>query len=233
MSENKNENNEFNLKIEEMANAGLQFGHHVSKTYPKMSPYISGVKNTIHLIDLEKSVREFSKTLYFLKKLVREGKIILVVGTKIQMKDLVRQFAEELGFPYINERWLGGTITNFPIIKKRIEYFRDLENKREKGELEKYTKKERAKFDKEIKDLEIKFGGIKNMESVPDAIFVLDVKKDELAVREARKKRIPVIGIVDTNINPELVDYLIPANDDAISSVKYILEKIKEAIKKE
>jgi len=153
-----------------------------------------------------------------------------LIGTKIQIKDLVKQTAQECQLPYVNERWLGGTITNFETIKKRITYFKDLENKKKMGELAKYTKKERAKIDKELKDLEVKFEGIKNLEKIPEVIFVLDMKKDELAVKEAKKKGVSVIGIADTNINPKLADYSIPANDDAISSVKYILERVKEVI---
>ncbi|MEA3344615.1 MAG: 30S ribosomal protein S2, partial [Patescibacteria group bacterium] len=134
--------------------------------------------------------------------------------------------------PYVNQRWLGGTITNFEIIKKRIEYFKELERKKKDRELEKYTKKERSELDKELRDLETKFGGIKELEKAPDAIFVLDIKKDVLAIREARKKGIKIIAIADTNVDPTLVDYPIPANDDAILSVKYILEKVRDTILK-
>jgi len=222
---------DFNIDLKEMAEAGLQFGHRISNIHPKMNPYISGVRNTINIIDLEKSAKEFKKTLKFIQKLISENKVILLVGTKIQTKGLVKITAEECNLPYVNERWLGGTLTNFATIKKRIEYFKDLENKKEKGELEKYTKKEKGKIDKALKDFEVKFGGIKNLEELPDAVFVLDMRKDNLAIREARRKKIPVIGVADTNINPEMADYLIPANDDAISSVKYILEKVAEVIK--
>jgi len=134
--------------------------------------------------------------------------------------------------PYVAERWLGGTFTNFEVIKKRIEHFKDLEKKKTEGELEKYPKIEKAKIDRELRNLEIKFGGIKNLEKLPDAIFVLDMKKDAAAVKEAKMKGIKVIGIADTNVDPTLADFPIPANDDAISSVKYILDKVKEVILK-
>jgi len=221
---------DFNIDTEEMAKAGLHFGHKTSKTNPKMKPYLYGVRNTIHIIDLEKTKEKLVQSLGFIKNLISENKILLVVGTKIQVKDLVKNFATECSLPYINERWLGGTFTNFGIIKKRIDYFKDLEKKKAEGELEKYTKKERAKIDKILKDSEKKFGGIKDLEKLPDAIFVLDMKKDALAVKEARMKGIKVIGIANTNIDPTLADYPIPANDNAISSVKYILDKAKEVI---
>jgi len=220
----------FDINTEEMAKAGLQFGHRTSRVHPQMKPYIFGAKNTIHLIDLEKSAEKLREALDFIKKIISEKKTLLLIGTKIQIKDLVKQTAQECQLPYVNERWLGGTITNFETIKKRITYFKDLENKKKMGELAKYTKKERAKIDKELKDLEVKFEGIKNLEKIPEVIFVLDMKKDELAVKEAKKKGVSVIGIADTNINPKLADYSIPANDDAISSVKYILERVKEVI---
>jgi small subunit ribosomal protein S2 len=225
------EKSEFNLNIEEMAKAGLHFGHRTSRCHPKMKPYLAGVRNTIHIIDLGKTAQKLKEALKFIQELILGNKILLIVGTKIQVKDLVKDFASEFGLPYVNERWLGGTFTNFEVIKKRIDYFKDLEKKMAEGVFEKYTKKEKAKIEKEIKELEIKFGGLKNLERLPDAIFVLDMKKDETAIREAKRKGIKIIGIAHTNVDPTLADYPIPASDDAISSVKYILDKVKEAIK--
>ena len=221
---------DFKLKPEEMAEAGLHFGHRTSRIHPKMKPYISGSRNTVHIIDLEKTVEKLNQALKFIKEIVSDNKVLLLVGTKIQIKDMAKSFAKECDLPYIIERWLGGTFTNYKTLKQRIEYFKELEEKKKKGELEKYTKKERAKMDKELSDLETKFGGIKNMQGLPDAIFVLDMKKDALAVKEARMKKIKVISITDTNVDPTLVDYPIPANDDAISSVRYILDKVKDVI---
>jgi len=223
---------DFNLNLEEMTQAGLPFGHRTFRIHPKMMPFLSGTKNTVHIIDMEKTKKEFEKALKFIQQLISENKTLLLVGTKIQVKDLVKEIAKECALPHINERWLGGTFTNFGIIKKRIDCFKDLERKKSEGELEKYTKKERIKIDRELRGLEIKFGGIKEMEKLPEAIFVLDMRKDDLAVKEARRKGIKVIGISDTNVDPSLADYPIPANDDAISSVKYILEKVKEVILK-
>lgn len=230
MIEEKNQKNEFNLDLEEMAKAGLHFGHRTSKINPKMKPYISSVRNGVHIIDLEKTINNFEQALRFIQEIIFQGKIILFVGTKIQSKDLVKEIAEACNLPYINQRWLGGTFTNFKTLKKRIDYFKDLEEKKKNGELAKYTKLERIKIDQELKNLEIKFGGIKNMIEMPDAIFALDMKKDGLAIKEAKAKRIKIISIADTNIDPSLADYPIPANDDAISSINYILSKVKDVI---
>lgn len=222
----------FNLDTEEMASAGLHFGHKTSKTHPKMAPYLFGVRNTIYIIDLEKTKEKLTEALKFVKELIEENKVLLLVGTKIQAKELVKNMAIECGLPYIYNRWLGGTFSNFGNIQKRVVYFKDLEAKKAAGELEKYTKKERLGLDKELKDLEIKFGGIKNLGKLPDAIFVCDMVEDELAIKEARMKGIKVIAICHTNTDPTLADYPIPASDDAVSSVKYILDKVKEVILK-
>ncbi|MBM3251043.1 MAG: 30S ribosomal protein S2 [Candidatus Nealsonbacteria bacterium] len=230
--EEKRGEENFGINAEEMARAGLNFGHRASNIHPKMKPYIVGIKNTVNIIDLEKTAEGLKQALRFIQKIIFEKKVLLLVGTKIQIKDLVKNIADDCGLPYVNERWLGGTITNFGTIKKRIDYFKDLEVKKEKGELEKYTKKERAGIDKELRDLGVKFGGIRNLEKIPEAIFVLDIKKDDLAIREAKRKGIVVIAIADTNVDPTLADFPIPANDDAISSVKYILDKVAEAVKK-
>lgn len=219
-----------NLNIEEMQKAGLHFGHSVSRLHPKMKPYVMGIKNNVYIIDLEKSGKEFERALRFISNLISEGKTILFVGTKIQVKELVKNAAIACNMPYVTERWLGGTFTNFETISKRVQYFKDLENKKAAGELGKYTKKERIKFDKELESLKNNFEGIKNMAKMPDAVLILDIKKDITCAREARKKAVKIIGVVDTNVDPILADYLIPANDDAISSVKYILDKIQEII---
>jgi len=214
----------------EMTNAGLHFGHRTSRIHPKMKPYLYGAKNGVHMINVEKTKAKLDEALTFIKKLTAEGKTILLVGTKIQFKDLVEEIGKSAGIYYITKRWLGGTFTNFSSVRKRVEYFKELEEKKEKGELAKYTKKERLKIDRELENLKGKFEGIKNMDKFPDAIFVLDMKKDSLAIKEARKKGITVIAIADTNVDPSLANYIIPANDDAISSVKFILEKVRDTI---
>jgi len=222
----------FGLNIEEMFKYGLHFGHRVSRCNPKMKKNIFGVRNTVHIINLEKTAESFEKALSHIQDLISSDKSLMIVGTKIQMQDLVKDLADKFDLPYVVNRWLGGTFTNFEVIKKRVDYFKDLEKKKESKELEKYTKKERIKINKELEDLKAKFEGIRNLDKLPDAIFVLDVIKDKLAVKEAKDKGIEVIGIVDTNIDPDLVDFPIFANDDAITSVKYILGKVAEAIKK-
>ncbi len=223
---------DFGINVEDMAKAGLHFGHRTSNVHPKMKPYLAGVRNTIHIINLKETAEKLKSALKFIQELVSEKKVLLLVGTKIQVKNLVKEIAEQCELPYVNERWLGGTFTNFKIIKKRIEYFKDLEKKKKEGELKKYTKKEQGKIDQQLRNFEIKFGGIKNLSQLPDAVFVIDIRKDVLTIKESEKKEIKTIGISDTNTDPSLVDYPIPANDDAISSVKYILEKVKEVILK-
>lgn len=227
---NKEDNNTFNLSVEEMTKAGLQFGHKKARIHPKMKPFLFGVRNTIYLIDLEKTQDKFEAALKYVENLTAEGKVLLLVGTKTQFKKMVKEAALEMNMPYVNERWLGGTFTNFKIIKKRLDYFKELERKKETGEFDKYTKKEQAEIGKKIKDLSKKLSGIKNLQNLPDAVFVLDMKKDKLAVKEAKMNNIKVIGITDVNIDPDSADYPIIANDDAVSSVKYILDKLKEVV---
>jgi small subunit ribosomal protein S2 len=222
--------NKIELDIEKMAQAGLHLGHKITKIHPKMKPYIYGVKNTFHIIDLTKTAKKFREALEFIKELIKENKNLLLIGTRPQAKILIKELAKELDLPYVTERWLGGTFTNFEQIKNRTLYLKDLEKKKESGEFEKYSKKERIKIEKELENMRKKFEGLKNLEELPEAIFVLDIKKDSLACKEAKKRGIKIIGIVDTNADPNLVDYPIPANDDAISSLKYILSKVKEAI---
>ena len=213
-----------------MAEVGVNFGHRVSKLHPKMKQYVSGVKNNVHIFDLEKTKKELEKALAFISKTVADGKTIAFIGTKIQLKGIVKLAAEECGIPYVTERWLGGTFTNFETIQKRVSYFKDLEKKKQTGELAKYTKKEQLDFDKEIGRLKTKFEGVRNMSKLPDAVVIFGIDRDITCAREAKKKGIKIVAIVDTNVNPDIVDYPIPANDDAISAVSYILEKVKECI---
>ena len=218
------------LSVEKMQEAGLHFGHRVSRLHPKMKQYVSGVKNNVHTMDLEKTVKEFEKALKFISKSASDGKTILFVGTKIQVREFVKSTAEVCNMPYVTERWIGGILTNFETIKSRVEYYKELESKKASGGLEKYTKKERLMFDRELESLRKKFEGVKHLTKLPDVVLILDVKKDITCAKEARKKGIKIVGVVDTNIDPSFVDYPIPANDDSISSVSYILEKVKETI---
>lgn len=226
----KIDNGIFNLNTEEVVKAGLHLGHHISKLNPKMKPFILGTKNSFHLIDPKQTVKNFSQALLFIKKLISEGKTLLLIGTKIPSKDLVKKIAQECNLPYVNERWLGGTFTNFETILKRVEYFNELEKRQAQGEFDKYPKKERMKINKRFQSLKIKFEGIKNLKKLPDAVFLVNMDKDLLAAKEAKKKGIKIIGIVDTNTDPTIVDYPIPASDNSISSLTYILEKVKKII---
>lgn len=216
--------------LQEMAAAGLQFGHKKSRTHPKMKPYISGVRNTVHIIELKYTKEKLDEALAFIKKLIEEDKVLLFVGTKVQVRQLVKETAEEVVLPYVSERWIGGIFTNFDTVSKRIERLNELEQGEKDGSFEKYTKQEQAKIKDEIRILNKKFGGMKNVTKLPDAIFVLDLNEGMLAVREASKKGISIIALADTNTDPSVVDYAIPANDDAVSSVRYILDKVKETI---
>lgn len=214
--------------IEEMTKAGLNFGHKTSKTHPKMRQYIAGVRNTVHMFDLAKTKEKLQQALGYMQSLRAEGKTLLLVGTKVQIKGLVKETALACNLPYVSDRWIGGTFTNFGTIAKRIEYFRGLEQKKASGELEKYTKKEQLDIAEELKNLELRFGGLKNLAKLPDAVFICDLDKNQLVLKEAKGKGIPVVAIVDTNIDPTLVDYIIPANDDAQSAVQYVLGKVQE-----
>ncbi|MFH1451277.1 MAG: 30S ribosomal protein S2 [bacterium] len=222
----------YGINLDEMAQAGLQVGHRVSYCHPKMKPYIQTIRGGIAVINLEKTAELMEEAFRFIEKLIAEKKILILVGTKVQMKNLVKNTAKECGLSYIDNRWIGGFLTNFETIKKRATFLKDLESKRASGEFEKYTKKEKAQFDKKIKDLGIKFGGVKNLERFPDAIFFLDMQKDIIGIKEARQKGVKIIALADANINPNLADYPIPANDDAISAVSYVLARLKTVLKK-
>ena len=216
--------------LQEMAADGLQFGHRKSQTHPKMKPYISGVRNSIHIIDLKYTKEKLDEALAFIKELIEEDKVLLFVGTKVQVRQLVKETAQAVSLPYVSERWIGGIFTNFDTVSKRIERLNELEQGEKDGSFEKYTKQEQAKIKDEIRILNMKFGGMKNMTKLPDAIFVFDLNENMLAVKEAQKKGIPIIALADTNTDPSLADYAIPANNDAVSSVRYILDKVKETI---
>jgi len=216
---------------EEMFEAGVHLGHRISKWNPKMAPYIFTSRNNIHIIDLEKTAEKLKEAVKFVKELKKKKGVILFVGTKPIAKKIVEEAAKECKMPYVNERWLGGTLTNFPVISQRLEHFRELEKKKQSGELEKYTKKEQHLFEIELQKLQEKFGGLKEMTALPDALLILDIKRDSLAIKEAQRKGIPVIGICDTNTDPTTVDYPIPANDDSSTSLKLILEPIIKILK--
>ncbi len=221
-----------NISPDEMVKAGTHFGHRISASHPKMKPFLFGTRNTVQLIDAEKSAAKLQEALAYIQEIIKEGSVLLFVGTKIQIKKILEETARECGLPWVSERWLGGTFTNFEVIKKRVDYLKNLKNQKTSGELEKYTKKEQLKIEKTIQGLQLRLGGIEFMEILPKAIFACDLRKDLLAIKEAKKKGVKIIAIADTNTDPGLADYPIPANDDATSSVKYILDRVKETILK-
>ncbi len=216
--------------IEEMLKAGMHFGHRTSRWHPKMAPYIFTARNGVHIIDLEKSRAKLSLALDYLKTSIGQGKVVLFVGTKEQVKDQLKKMAAETGQPYSAESWLGGLLTNFTVVRKSIRKYNDLLGKRETGKLEKYTKKERLEIDREISRLEAKVGGLAALEKIPDIIFIWDPKNDQTALKEAVKRGLPVVAVCDTNVNPKGVDYIIPANDDATKTIKLVLAAIKDAV---
>lgn len=219
-------------KTMEMLKAGVHFGHKTSKWNPKMEPYIFGVRNNIHIIDLEKTTLGLNSALDFVKKIASANGVILFVGTKKQAQGLVKAAAMKINMPYVTNRWVGGLFTNYGIISKQIKLLEDLERGAKSGEFEKYTKKERLNLEKKSKKLDQKFGGLRSLKKLPDAIFVTDINQDKIAVLEAKNKSIPIIALADTDTDPTLVTYPIPANDDAVSSIRIIVDKIAEEFEK-
>ncbi len=216
--------------IEELLKAGMHFGHRTSKWHPKMEPFIFGSRKGIHIIDLRKTQVMLEAALEYLKKQAQEGKSILLVGTKMQVKKILKKTAEETNMPYVSERWLGGLLTNFAVIRNLVRKLKDLIEKRDSGKLDKYTKKERLDFDREIAKLETNVGGLVSLTKTPDIIFIWDIKKEKTAFAEALKKKIPLVAVCDTNVNPDGVKYIIPANDDATKGIKLVMGLVKEAM---
>jgi small subunit ribosomal protein S2 len=218
------------VTMRELLEAGVHFGHQTRRWNPKMKPFIFQERNGIYIIDLALTVQKLRETVEVVKQFSREGRVILFVGTKKQAQDAVREEAERAGTFYVNQRWLGGTLTNFATIQKRIARLRELENMKVQGDFDRLPKKEVAKLQDEMNKLERFLGGIKDMHRLPDAIFIVDPKKERIAVLEARKLGIPIIAVIDTNCDPDEIDYPIPGNDDAIRAVRLLIGKIADAI---
>lgn len=216
--------------VEEMLEAGVHFGHVESKWHPKAASYIYTAKNGVHIIDLAKTNEALEKILKKVSEVVASGEEIMFVGTKKQAKDITRKASEKCGMPYVTERWLGGTFTNFGTLIKSIKKLNKLEADKESGEFAKYTKKEVVVLTRLIEKLNRNLSGIKNIKKLPAMVFVTDLKSQYTAILEAKVKRIPIIGICDTNVNPELVDYVIPANDDAMKSIEMIVNLVADAV---
>jgi small subunit ribosomal protein S2 len=217
-------------ELEDMIKAGVHLGHSKSKAHPSMQPYIFGIRNTISLLDLTKTKEKLTEALNFIKEVMARGGLILLVGTRPAAHKVIFGVAEKTKMPYFTERWIGGTLTNFKVILKRVEYMQELELAKVAGEFAKYTKKERMKKEEEISKLNRNFNGLRNLKRLPDALFVVDIIHDDTAVREAMRMKIPIVALADTNSNVDLVDYPIPSNDDALPAVRYMVERVGEAI---
>jgi len=215
------------VDIKDMLEAAVHFGHKTQKWNPKMKKYIYTSKNGIHIFDLEKTKANLEKALDFVKKASSNNKTILFVSTKPQSAHLVVEAAEACHMPYVIHKWMGGLLTNFTTIKQRIRYLKSLKDQEKSGEFEKYTKKEASELRKTIDKLESALGGVSSLDALPDAVFVVDTLRDRIAVNEANKMKIPVIGIVDSNSDPDGVNYTIPGNDDAVKSLTYLIQKVK------
>lgn len=218
------------IPLNDLLKAGVHFGHQMSRWHPKMRPFIFTSRAGIYIVDLEKTAVQLKKAQQFARDRAAAGGNILFVGTKRQAKPIIQEVAVRLGMPYVIERWLGGTFTNFPTISRMTKRFTQLKEERARGEFEKYTKKEQLNFDDEIKRLEKMVGGIERMNRLPDAIFVVDVKQEKTAIREAQKMKVPIIAMVDTNVSPDGIAHPIPANDDASKSIHIITNAIAEAV---
>ena len=219
-----------NITMKEFLEAGVHFGHQTRRWNPKMKEYIYGERNGIYIIDLQKTLKLFKEAAKFISSLAREGKVILFVGTKRQAQEAIAEEAVRCGMYYINHRWLGGLLTNHATIQKSIQRLKEVEEMSKDGRYDLLTKKEVQKLERERKHLDQNLAGIKDMPSLPDALFVVDSHNEEIAVMEARKLGVPVVGIVDTNCDPDYVDYVVPGNDDALRAIRLFTSRIADAV---
>jgi small subunit ribosomal protein S2 len=217
------------INMKQLLEAGVHFGHQTRRWNPKMKPFIFGARNGIHIIDLQKTVKLFRTSYDFTTRTVSDGYAVLFVGTKKQARDAVIEESERCGMFYVVNRWLGGMLTNFQTIRKSVSRLKELEAMKRDGSINRYTKKEVLKMEKELLKLEKNLGGIKDMDELPGAVFVIDPKRERIAVREARNLGIPVIAIADTNCDPDEIDFIIPGNDDAIRAIRLISSKMADA----
>lgn len=218
------------VTLKDLLDSGAHFGHQTVRWNPKMKPYIYAAREGVHIFDLAKTKEGLESAAAFAKETASQGGKILFLGTKKQAKEIIEKEAREVGMPYVTLRWLGGTITNFEQIKKSIDKLREMKDKKAKGEYKNYTKKEQLLIDRGIAKFERFLGGLSDLDKLPEAIFIIDLKREQAAALEAKKRGVYVIGMVDTNGNPDLVDYVIPINDDAIKSIELVVTMIKEAI---
>jgi small subunit ribosomal protein S2 len=221
--------NELVVSLEELLEAGCHFGHQARRWNPRMQPYIYAVRDGVHVFDLVKTEKGLREAMELVKDSASKGKTLVMVGTKRQAQAIVREEAQKAGIFHVTERWLGGTITNWGQIKKSIDRLVEMKEKREKGEYEKYTKKENVLINREIAKLGRFLGGLVGLKRIPDAVFVVDTHREGVVIREAKMKGVEVIGMVDSNADPDMIDYVIPVNDDAVRSIKLVVSKIAEA----
>ncbi len=219
----------FNVSLKDLLEAGVHFGHQTKRWDPRMAPYIYTSRNDIHVIDLQKSIKYLEEAYNFVSELVSDGKKVLFIGTKKQSQEAIVEEAQRCGMPYISNRWLGGTLTNFTTIRKSVRKLKKLLDQRDSGEFEKLPVKEVSILNKKIAKMQANLGGILELNKLPDAVFIVDTVKDEIAVAEAKALGIPIVAVVDTNSNPTPIDYLIPGNDDAIRAIKLITSVIANA----
>jgi small subunit ribosomal protein S2 len=217
-------------ELNKLLEAGVHFGHQAKRWNPRMKKFIFGKRSGIYIIDLEKTVEKIKEAEDFLKEVVKDNKDILFVGTKKQAQGLMRQIAESCSMPYVVERWVGGLLTNFDVISVRIERYKQLLSQRDAGVFDTYPKKEVVRLNRELEKMVRNFEGVKNMKGMPGALFVVDPKKESLAVQEARKAEIPIVALIDTDSDPEIIDYPIPGNDDALKSIRTVLSFIIDAV---
>ncbi len=218
------------ISVKQLLEAGAHFGHLTGHWHPRMKSYIFTQRNGIHIIDLEQTVTMLDRACTYVRELVSSGQSVLLVGTKKQAQEIIEEEAKRCAMYYVNQRWLGGMLTNFATIQARIDYLVRLEDRRDKGELDYLSKKEKMKVEKEIARLNKLLGGFKEMTALPGAIFIVDPTKEKIALAETKKVGIPIVAVVDTNCDPTGIDYLIPANDDAIKAIKLICSKIADAV---
>ena len=218
------------VSMKALLETGVHFGHRTRRWNPKMKPYIFTERNGVHIIDLQQTIAALGKSYELIQNAVAAGGTVLFVGTKRQSQETIAQEAQRCGMPYINQRWLGGTLTNWRTIRQRIDYLLNLEARRDRGDFERLTKKEAMGLQRQIEKLNNRLGGIKEMRDLPDLLYVVDVRREDTAVAEANKLGIPIIAIVDTNCDPDPIDYVIPANDDAIRAIKLITSKVADAV---
>ena len=218
------------VTMKELLEAGVHFGHQTRRWNPKMKGYIFGQRNGIYIIDLQKTIRIFKDALQFIRSVAEEGKEVLMVGTKKQAQDIVREYSLKCESCFVNQRWLGGLLTNFDVVRGSVERLIELEEMKEDGRWELLSKKEQSKLEKVYRKLSKNLGGIKKMTELPGVLFVIDSVKEEIAINEAKKLKIPIVAVVDTNGDPEDIDYPIPGNDDAVRAIELFASKVAEAI---